>query len=243
MKKALSFAIVSLLVLNTYPTHAAVIKNGATCSKVGQIKNISTGKFTCTKAGKKLKWIFKEKTIPSLECADVSDHRPIHYILWSQSDEELLRVVIDNTIILDPSIMYMLCTHHPSKIDLIKYLATKIKPQWIDDYNYFINRTSYPCVRECYQAMKLTNENYITTLQIIHTKLFENESIAEMFVQSDYRFLKILPPHVKTLSICDIAYRNFPIDSCVQLIPREIFTQITKFGARTKPALFNSNTE
>lgn len=63
MKKALSFAIVSLLFLNTNPSHAAVIKNGATCSKVGQIKNISTGKFTCTKAGKKLKWVFKEKLV------------------------------------------------------------------------------------------------------------------------------------------------------------------------------------
>ena len=78
MKKALSFAIVSLLVLNTNPSHAAVIKNGATCSKVGQIKNISTGKFTCTKAGKKMKWVFKEKVI---------EVKPV-FIPWSIDNKE-----------------------------------------------------------------------------------------------------------------------------------------------------------
>ena len=31
--------------------------------KVGQVKNISTGKFTCTKIGKKLQWKFNEKVV------------------------------------------------------------------------------------------------------------------------------------------------------------------------------------
>ena len=63
MKRFFSFVIVSLLVLNSNPASAAVIKNGALCSKVGQTKSISTGKFTCTKVGKKLQWKFKEKIV------------------------------------------------------------------------------------------------------------------------------------------------------------------------------------
>jgi hypothetical protein len=63
MKRFFSVATVLLLFLNTNQASAAAIKNGATCSKIGQTKSISTGKFTCTKAGKKLKWVFKEKLV------------------------------------------------------------------------------------------------------------------------------------------------------------------------------------
>jgi hypothetical protein len=45
---------------------------------VGQIKNISTGKFTCTKAGKKLKWVFKEKVV---------EVKPV-FIPWSIDNQE-----------------------------------------------------------------------------------------------------------------------------------------------------------
>ena len=63
MKRLLSFALVFLLFFNTNQASAAVIKNGATCTKVGQVKNISSGKFTCTKIGKKLQWKIKEKVV------------------------------------------------------------------------------------------------------------------------------------------------------------------------------------
>ena len=63
MKRILSLSLVFLLFLNAAQANAAVIKNGATCTKSGQIKNISTGKFTCTKFGKKLQWKFTEKIV------------------------------------------------------------------------------------------------------------------------------------------------------------------------------------
>ena len=63
MKKALSFGIILILSLSTNQANAAIVKNGATCSKSGQIKNIPTGKFTCTKNGKRLQWKFTEKVV------------------------------------------------------------------------------------------------------------------------------------------------------------------------------------
>jgi hypothetical protein len=63
MKKAFSCGIVLILFLSTNQANAAVIKNGAICTKVGQVKNISTGKFTCTKVGKKFQWKFKAKDL------------------------------------------------------------------------------------------------------------------------------------------------------------------------------------
>jgi hypothetical protein len=191
-----------------------------------------------------LKWIFEEKPILSLECADLEGRKPIHFIFTSQLDEELLRISIDNTYdLINPTIMYTLCTHHPSKIDLIIYLATKVKPQWIDDYNNFINATGWGHPIVCEYRTDWLNFIHNNNLQNIYTKLFETKSIATIFVQSDYRFLQILPPHVKTVEICDIAYRNHPIEPCVQLIPPKIFAQIKKFGSQTKPALSNYNIE
>ena len=63
MKKAFAFGIVLILFSSTNQANAAIIKNGGSCTKSGQVKNISTGKFTCTKVGKKLQWKFKGKVV------------------------------------------------------------------------------------------------------------------------------------------------------------------------------------
>jgi hypothetical protein len=78
MKKVFAFGIVLILFSSTNQANAAVIKNGASCTKSGQVKSISTGKFTCTKVGKKLKWIFKEKIV---------EVKPV-FIPWSIDNQE-----------------------------------------------------------------------------------------------------------------------------------------------------------
>ena len=78
MKKAFAFGIVLILFSSTNQANAAVIKNGASCTKSGQVKSISTGKFTCIKVGKKLKWVFKEKVV---------EVKPV-FIPWSIDNQE-----------------------------------------------------------------------------------------------------------------------------------------------------------
>lgn len=78
MKRFISFGVVLILLLNFQQANAAEIKNGAQCTKFGQVKKISGGKFTCLKSGKKLKWKFQE---------NIAQVKPV-FKVWSPDNQE-----------------------------------------------------------------------------------------------------------------------------------------------------------